>query len=669
MHPEHADGWGAATTAACLALLVAVVAWFEAPFVLDRAIVVERDALSSILPIRAFLAHALRAGEWPMWNPAPVLGKPFLPEWQTGLFYPPSLLLLVEPFSRGFNLFFAFHYGWTAVGAFLLARALGTTRTAALLGAIVWSLGGPLVSLGHLLNHLMAIAWLPWVLWGWARTDDVRSRVVVSSLLLALCLLTGSPEMALLVAGLLVLVAWDVRALWVPPLAALLAAMQLVPVWNYLGATHRGAHGLSAEGIMAFSTPVARLAGFVVPGTESVGAFLPTLYVGLVPLLLAVAALGLVSALTRLIVLLVTITLVGLALGSNGGLLPLLHQHVPGVDVLRYPEKLLLGVHALVAAGAAWGLSALTLRLPRFGAWIAIVVVIVAGVDLARVNRGALFSLPPAQVFSPTPMVTAMRQGASDPADTRYYANSTGVPRTQTIAEAIGVDRELLWAATGELFGLANVNTPASLNLVSHERLHRSLERVLQPQALAVLGALGTRWVTSFSELRGPDIDRVALEGGEARLYALGHPAQRAFVARRVTIARDAEQALSAFVQANDPRGTAVLEGVGVATLAYEPPRHHDVTWVESTSDELAIDVSLDGPGLFVVNDTYLDGWRASVDGQPANIERVNGLVRGVWLDAGQHRVRMRYRPPGLPLGLALSLTTFVALLLGSYRG
>ena len=627
-----------ASIGAALAVVGAVL-WFLSPFVLDRAIIVERDALSSILPIRAFLAHSLRAGEWPMWNPAPVLGKPYLPEWQTGLFYPPSLLLAVPPFSRGFNLFLVFHYVWTAIGAFLLLRALRVSRIASSVGALVWTLGGPLVSLGHLLNQLMAIAWLPWVLWGWVRTDDLRRKIAACSVMLGIALLTGSPEMTLLIAGSLVALTLDPRTLVVPPIAGLLASMQLLPGWLYLGQTQQGVHGLPTDDVLAYSTELAHLPGVVLAGPRPSDAFLPSLYEGPLPVALAFVALFFVPSIARLTGILAVTVLLALALGANTGIFPALHTHVPGMDLMRYPEKLFLGIHAVIALGAAVGLGHLVGRLPeRTGSALALLVALLCFGDLARINRDLLVTMSPQQALAPPPAALAIREAGAR----RYYANETGAPRSATTAETIAVDRALLSAATGELFGLGNVNTPASLNLVAHEQLHRSLEELLPPQALASLRALGTRFVTSYDDIHGPGIQAVPVPDGSARLYDLGRTS-RAFVARRVRIAADAQAALARFVRANEPAGLAILEGVGVEDLRYESPGDTDIQWTEDSPDEIVLDVSLDAPGLLVVNDTYSDGWRATVDGTAARIERVNGVVRGVWLPAGKHEVAMNY--------------------------
>src|SRR5215470_2741569 len=113
---SRSDAQTAERRATCWAALVltSIVAWYFAPFLRLDAIIVERDALSFILPMHAFHARALANGWLPGWDPAPVLGKPYLAEWQPGLFYPPSLLLALRPFPLGFNLFYVGHYWLTA---------------------------------------------------------------------------------------------------------------------------------------------------------------------------------------------------------------------------------------------------------------------------------------------------------------------------------------------------------------------------------------------------------------------------------------------------------------------------------------------------------------------------------------------------------------------------
>jgi hypothetical protein len=66
--------------------------------------------------------------------------------------------------------------------------------------------------------------------------------------------------------------------------------------------------------------------------------------------------------------------------------------------------------------------------------------------------------------------------------------------------------------------------------------------------------------------------------------------------------------------------------------------------------------VDAPGAGLLVLKDSYFPGWQASVNGQAAEVVRVNGLVRGVVIPGpGQYEVEMVYRPEAFVRGLWLS--------------
>jgi hypothetical protein len=69
-------------------------------------------------------------------------------------------------------------------------------------------------------------------------------------------------------------------------------------------------------------------------------------------------------------------------------------------------------------------------------------------------------------------------------------------------------------------------------------------------------------------------------------------------------------------------------------------------------------------PGIFVVTDSYFPGWQATVNGQPAEVIQVNGLVRGVVVPAaGRQEVTMSYRPASFVNGMSVALTTVLLLL------
>jgi hypothetical protein len=70
------------------------------------------------------------------------------------------------------------------------------------------------------------------------------------------------------------------------------------------------------------------------------------------------------------------------------------------------------------------------------------------------------------------------------------------------------------------------------------------------------------------------------------------------------------------------------------------------------------------GPGLFVVKDSDFPGWQATLNGQPASVVAVNGLVRGVPVPAaGHYDLTMVYRPASFVNGSLLAGATLALLL------
>ena len=75
-------------------------------------------------------------------------------------------------------------------------------------------------------------------------------------------------------------------------------------------------------------------------------------------------------------------------------------------------------------------------------------------------------------------------------------------------------------------------------------------------------------------------------------------------------------------------------------------------------------EVAATRPAMLVVSQAWFPGWRASVDGHPAPVVRVDGVVQGVPVGAGRHLVALRYRPPGLLTGALVSAASLVGLTL-----
>jgi hypothetical protein len=62
---------------------------------------------------------------------------------------------------------------------------------------------------------------------------------------------------------------------------------------------------------------------------------------------------------------------------------------------------------------------------------------------------------------------------------------------------------------------------------------------------------------------------------------------------------------------------------------------------------------------LLVTGEKYADGWKATVDGRPAEIQRVDYVLRGVYLTPGTHEVSFVFDPMSFKIGKWLTLSSF----------
>lgn len=70
---------------------------------------------------------------------------------------------------------------------------------------------------------------------------------------------------------------------------------------------------------------------------------------------------------------------------------------------------------------------------------------------------------------------------------------------------------------------------------------------------------------------------------------------------------------------------------------------------------------------LLVTGEKFANGWKATIDGKPAQIQRVNYVQRGIYLTPGRHEIKFIFDPISFKVGKWLTLTSFAifAMMLG----
>jgi uncharacterized membrane protein YfhO len=99
--------------------------------------------------------------------------------------------------------------------------------------------------------------------------------------------------------------------------------------------------------------------------------------------------------------------------------------------------------------------------------------------------------------------------------------------------------------------------------------------------------------------------------------------------------------------------------------LSGRPPRPTETVNVTYPSpDRAEIAASLESPGLVILADVNYPGWRLTIDGKPAPIYAVNGLMRGAAVPAGTHRLVYSYTPRSFLVGRVGSIVGLCVLAL-----
>lgn len=653
------DRWRTLLCALILLALPTVAFWrLWLPAPTERLSFHHGDFTNQHFPMRSFVAREYREGRLPLWSPYTLAGEPSVAESLYAAFYPlglweavweelPFLALELEALAC---------LGLAGAFTFLFVREATGSRWGGLVAGVAFGMGGFLTSYPLLQMVILQVAlWLPAGLWLQERALRRRSTwgLALAGAAYGVGALGGHYQTvlyAVYVGGAYhIFRCWQSRA----PLrftlagAALMAAVSLgigAPQWlpslELAPVSTRG--DLSYEDLATGFVP-SEWACILRPNR---GQWSP-LYVGIVPLVLAVGALGLgrrrpetwfwagVAALS-----------LAASLGGNGPLYPLLYRFAPGFALFRGQERAAFPFSLAVAVLAGYGAASVARRVPawtRGGAryLLAALLVGVTVVDLARANGFVLQALPEGGWAPPTPAASYLQ------------AHAGPIARAST---------ESLLPLDGNAalrYRYRDVIGNGPLRLGAYEAFIATVPEVRWWQMLNVGHVLTRR------EFDGPGFELV-LDDRERdqRLYRLSLGQRAAWIAHRAELAPTQDEAIGQTASAAlDPFETVILEAPPDLTLA--PATGPEAVSVEAVwPGKVVATARLTAPGVVVLSEVAYPGWLATANGDSVESLRAYGVLRAVALPAGEWRLEWRYRPLTVYTGLLWALGTVAALAL-----
>jgi hypothetical protein len=362
------------------------------------------DAISQFYPWRVHYAQSIRSGHFPLSNPYQFSGTPFLANGQSACLYPFNFIFIIFNTITAFTIFAALHLFLAQVFMYWLMRELYVEQFGSIVAAIVFTFSAFIVLWLELPTFISVAIWLPLTLLLVHRAVHCKSLFygLLSGASLAMSFLAGHFQIALYVAlavGLWWI--WQIVGSAITQrrfhavlksigamlgciiIAGMISAPQILPSQQLAAHSHR-VREITESGYQSFvdnALPAYRLVTAFAPrffGDPSQNSYYLLgrigenahigsaadymeygLYAGILPLMLAMIALG--SIRKKNVGFFASLTVLALLTALGTPINRLFYFGIPGFSALGGPNRILLlyffGMAALAGFGADYYLS------------------------------------------------------------------------------------------------------------------------------------------------------------------------------------------------------------------------------------------------------------------------------------------------------------------------
>lgn len=696
-------------------------------------------------PWRAYALDLMAQGQLPLWNAYNGAGAPLFANYQSALLYPLNWLSFPLPLAPSMTIISVLHLFIAGWGMWMLGGRLGYSVLGRGMSALAFGMTSYLVARLGTFPMISAAAWLPWLCWAALGVVTLHRRLDAAWLALftALLLLAGHAQTAwyaLLLTGFFALWHW-LRQRPLRPivlvglggsvlLGAGIAALQLAATGELLLSSQR-AGGVERDFGLNFSYGLARALNLLSPnifGTPADGSYFTegaffedAVYVGLIPLVSAVAALIAWLRLRRSegkpayiseVPFWWGIVLVGfvLALGSNSPIFPFLYDNIPTFDLFQAPVRWHLwtafSLSILAGAGvAAWGRGRRAKRWAGRLTAICVALALVgfvgmgaleAGVDdndtivtllrgvfatgLIGVLGGVLTLTQPEATSSKYPRWTlaalalvavdlAWAAQGLNPTLRADFVTTRGDPSvtrtywTADVEETVKFDQYFLlddYRVISERWDAAHASGLPNLNLLDGQSQFNNFDPLRAGGYQDYLTLIESSESDTDALLAGAHVGAVYAE--DATLVPLETPTQRAWLVEAACWHADDVSIRAALLDDWTPTAQVHLGGAGDCAASNDEPIG-EITAISDESNLVTISMDVERAGWLVLADTHYPGWHAEVNGSAAPIYRANLAFRAVAVTPDTQTVRFIYQPAWLVPGALISGVALLVLL------
>ena len=678
------------------------------------------DLESFIWPTYRFAAKSIHSGTLPLWNPYLYSGSPYASDNQSGLFYPPNLLLALFPdvSYRAIEWLVILHVFIAGAGMYYAAKSQhrSTSIYPPLAAALAFQFSSIFVTHVGNLNIIASASYLPWAWFFMRRLRDTQTikSASIAAIPLSLSIFSGHAQISLIVCiAILTYSVWYLkhsnhRLKWLALvtytaiLTIGLSAIFVFPSIEMSQYTHRASY--TYEEASRFNVPLEGLVGMISPLLYGRGAqhFWPGWdrvelgFTGLTTLFLA--TLGIRLRKRQIPLLLIAAIGLIVALGNATPVHKLMYDYLPGFSLLRVPARFILLTNFSIAMLACSGLYYWqTNKINNKRVWKTLLTISLLAITLLPLAWYATSQKYPNSALNTLPIsllvclitlgsnaiinrrwiivllvIELIGLGAWVETDYRHpEAGYIGGPAVQYLKNQPGPYRIDVAASSWQpdaplVHQIESINGLHNPMILAHyDNYYWSVKHRGSPQ----YNFLNAKFLVTDKGETAADSTFVPVYDGDSQvdIYLNTNSLPRINLIYS-TINVDNEQDAFDAIHSSDfdpQRKVVVQDGIelnsnnqGPSSLSYSLYNSHSRT----------INVSTTTDAYLVFSEVWYPGWSVTIDGNPSQFTRANFAFRSVYIPEGDHIVHTEFKPQiwKISLGLSVSALTILIFTLSS---
>jgi hypothetical protein len=344
---------------------LAILAYWPISF---QVFSVKNDAIHYFLPVRYTISNSIQHGYFPYWANSFYLGYPLHGDMQSGVWNPlvQFISLLTTYNITIFHIETLLYIFFAGVGMYKLSGIITHSTLARMMNATAFMLSGYLLGSGEFINWMASAAFIPFVIYYYHRLLHTRlaSNALKTAIALWLLLTSGYPADSIIMAyvlagmfliyftrnrkhiktekGLIKKYVWLHALLVISTLLllapALLSYFELLPYYSRgsgTGLSEAMANSFDPKSSLSFISPWAALANDYSTSGDITGR---NIYIGIYPLVFAMAAFSLKNSYRKTILLVAAVTSFLFCLGDATPFRGICYEILPGMDSFRHPS-------------------------------------------------------------------------------------------------------------------------------------------------------------------------------------------------------------------------------------------------------------------------------------------------------------------------------------------